>query len=528
MRIQRFEDVECWKEAKVLVNMVYEAINKSEKFKRDYRLRDQATAAAVSTMSNIAEGFSRQSNKEFIRFLYISKSSASEVQSIFYVALDQGYIERETFDKIYSQADKVSQIDSGFIKYLSKQRKNAKTQKRKNGFTLIELLIALSLAAILTGVVVLTLKTALDSYLIGQEEALLGKALDDVFNDVASGGFENYGVKDSLEILSATPQAITFVPFWIDDTQSPKPTRLTLNRPFKPGAPLPVGEVLTEKGWRPVPITFILGPHKDPLKPDDQVIFNDPIPAGAKIRIIFQPDASYFPDCALTIKWAGDRITRSYKNQTRTIPKYNIPGVTLKNLRFQYFDNSNSEIIPEPGSGMISKQLLSSITAVRFSLQAATKAKTKEGAIFINMRNTRSAGGRIIIRQGSRLRISDSSHIRVFSLSNLMGIKEGGIIEFEARPEKGTTWKIRIELAYKDKIPVLRKYSIEYPPGRTLYSETINLTTDLSLNFMALGANGRYDYDLDKDVQNVVNLKGKVELVVTRMDAAGAALFIRP
>jgi len=121
MRIRRFEDLECWQEARKLVNMVYKAINEGERFKKDYRLRDQATSAAVSTMSNIAEGFSRRSNKEFIQFLYISKSSASEIQSIFYVALEQGYIDKETFNKIYSQADKVSQIDSGFIKYLSKQ-----------------------------------------------------------------------------------------------------------------------------------------------------------------------------------------------------------------------------------------------------------------------------------------------------------------------------------------------------------------------------------------------------------------------
>jgi len=107
-----------------LVKMVYDAINASEGFKKDYRLRDQATAAAVSTMSNIAEGFSRHSNKEFIQFLYISKSSAAEVQSIFYVALDQGYVDQRTFETVYLQADKVSQIDSGLIKYLNSRQRN--------------------------------------------------------------------------------------------------------------------------------------------------------------------------------------------------------------------------------------------------------------------------------------------------------------------------------------------------------------------------------------------------------------------
>ena len=103
--------------------MVYDSINSSERFKKDYRLRDQATSAAVSSMSNIAEGFSRHGNKEFVQFLFISKSSASEVQSIFYVAIDQKYILQEVFQGIYDQAELVSKLDSGLIKYLSSKIK---------------------------------------------------------------------------------------------------------------------------------------------------------------------------------------------------------------------------------------------------------------------------------------------------------------------------------------------------------------------------------------------------------------------
>ena len=123
MTIKRFEDLECWKEARKLVKMVYDSINSSERFKKDYRLRDQATSAAISSMSNIAEGFSRHGNKEFVQFLFISKSSASEVQSIFYVAIDQKYILQEVFQGIYDQAELVSKLDSGLIKYLSSKIK---------------------------------------------------------------------------------------------------------------------------------------------------------------------------------------------------------------------------------------------------------------------------------------------------------------------------------------------------------------------------------------------------------------------
>ena len=121
MKIARFEDIEAWKEARKLVKIVYDKINRCPKFKKDFRLVNQIQDAAVSSMSNISEGFSRKSNREFIQFLYISKSSAAEVQSEIYVALDQEYITQEDFDNVYNQADIVSKMDSGFIKYLHSQ-----------------------------------------------------------------------------------------------------------------------------------------------------------------------------------------------------------------------------------------------------------------------------------------------------------------------------------------------------------------------------------------------------------------------
>jgi len=118
MKITCFEDIEAWREARKLVRMVYDSIDSNERFRKDFRLANQIQAASVSSMSNIAEGFSRKSNKEFIQYLFISKSSAAEVQSQLYVALDQEFLDQETFKMIYEQAEKVSKMDSGFIKYL--------------------------------------------------------------------------------------------------------------------------------------------------------------------------------------------------------------------------------------------------------------------------------------------------------------------------------------------------------------------------------------------------------------------------
>lgn len=129
--IERFEDLECWQEARKLVNMVYEAINDSKDFQKDYRLNGQITCASISVMNNIAEGWASQSNNEFIRFLSYSRRSCAETQSCLYIALDQQYITENTFRKIYDQAMKTLKIIDGLLRYLRSQRsKRSKRTKR--------------------------------------------------------------------------------------------------------------------------------------------------------------------------------------------------------------------------------------------------------------------------------------------------------------------------------------------------------------------------------------------------------------
>lgn len=118
MKIEKFEDINSWQEAKILVNMVYEITKSSKPLWSDFRFKAQFTDASVSIMSNIAEGFSRKSDKEFVQFLFIAKGSAAEVQSLLYVALDQEYISKDKFEELYNQSDKVSRLISKFITYL--------------------------------------------------------------------------------------------------------------------------------------------------------------------------------------------------------------------------------------------------------------------------------------------------------------------------------------------------------------------------------------------------------------------------
>jgi four helix bundle protein len=128
MAIKRFEEIRAWQEARSLTKAIYSLCKTSPGLRRDRRLRDQMQAASVSVMSNIAEGFSRRSDKEFIQFLFIAKGSAAEVQSLLYVALDQEYLSNKDFPTLYEKADEVARIISGFITSLL--RPSARTRPR--------------------------------------------------------------------------------------------------------------------------------------------------------------------------------------------------------------------------------------------------------------------------------------------------------------------------------------------------------------------------------------------------------------
>lgn len=121
MKIERFEDIDAWKEARKLVNRIYDISNNGQ-FYKDFALRNQIRSASVSIMANIAEGFDRGTNKEFIQFLTIARASTSEVKSHLYVALDREYIDNSKVEGIYDQTNSVINLIDGFIRYLKKPR----------------------------------------------------------------------------------------------------------------------------------------------------------------------------------------------------------------------------------------------------------------------------------------------------------------------------------------------------------------------------------------------------------------------
>jgi len=116
-KIEKFEDVESWKAAREVTRLIYSA-SLNERFSKDFALYNQIRRASVSILSNIAEGFERSGNKEFLQFLAIANGSCGEVRAQLYVALDQNYIDKLEFERISNKLLETSRLISGFMKYL--------------------------------------------------------------------------------------------------------------------------------------------------------------------------------------------------------------------------------------------------------------------------------------------------------------------------------------------------------------------------------------------------------------------------
>lgn len=114
---RRFEDIEAWQRARGLTRHVY-AVSEREAFANDFGLCNQIRRASVSVMSNIAEGFGRNGNREFIQFLSTAKGSLAEVRSQLYVAFDEGYIEQEDFEELQRKAEEISRLIGGLMRHL--------------------------------------------------------------------------------------------------------------------------------------------------------------------------------------------------------------------------------------------------------------------------------------------------------------------------------------------------------------------------------------------------------------------------
>ena len=134
MHVKHFEDLEIWKEARRLTREIYR-LTSGLKFAKDFNLRGQIQSAAVSVMSNIAEGFERAGNQEFSQFLYVAKGSCGEVRAQIYVAVDQGYISAKESEELLNSFKRLSSMIGNLINYLKRSRMKGPKYNSSNSLT---------------------------------------------------------------------------------------------------------------------------------------------------------------------------------------------------------------------------------------------------------------------------------------------------------------------------------------------------------------------------------------------------------
>ncbi len=408
---------------------------------------------------------------------------------------------------------------------------------RRKGFTMVELLVATAVTAILGGAIVAVLKVGFDCWLYSTQKLALQKSTNALMVSLVDGGYDSDGVRDLVELKNATPTSITFVNLWHDTSHRPDPLgnkeqKFTLNRQFKVGSSVPMGQIkrFGEEEWETLPVKFYYGEGTDPQKMDDVVQFLDTIPLNAQMRIIFTPDSEVHPNAQRQLFWdtVSEKVYETYNGISKDLTSRD-EATKVRNLTFIYYNNLNEPI--KINSGSLTVNELKRVTGVKVYLFTTRGDEWQETTTYTNIRNVSTIG--ISIHAGVEVPILTSDKIKAFSLGNFFGggTKDNTIILL-TKPSLGKSWRIKLKISKTEGDSMKVDYfQMEYPPGNTVASSYNGpeFHEDEFINLMALDRTGRYDYDDDTNIDDFVNvLQGPVILKVERCDFSGAQLFLRP
>jgi hypothetical protein len=393
-------------------------------------------------------------------------------------------------------------------------------------------MLAITVAAILIGAVTLTLNICFDSYISGEREVRANKYLDEISAKVIYGSDEAEGIQGAMEILSCGRYFITYVPLWKDESHKPpyiEDEEFLLDAPYKHGSGQPIGEISKVFAGK----AEYYEPYSSMFKEEDDkdlIRFVAPIPKGSKMRIVYWPDAEKNKSLASTIAWdpGNKKLNKTHRGATKEISVQGFRNISLSDFEFRYFDNTGREISVEK-DGSLKSALTHSITAIELRISVKVEGIDNDTSVFVNLRNTRSGGAPIMIKEGSEIRVPNYKDVSIFSIANITGVSEGNRIELLAVPDDKALneWKITLEIGVLNGDTVVKSYSIEYPPGKEVFSAKIMKSAQLSLDLLAVGQD-KYDYGFDGDEKDIVKMDCDATLKVTRMDPQGAAIYVRP
>ena len=404
-------------------------------------------------------------------------------------------------------------------------------KKKNNGFTLIELLVSITLVTFITASLYFCINSAIESWTYSRDQLGMQKVLSETMDRMISGGPESYGLKDSLEILLAEKGRMEFVTPWTDDTHAVANLGFiySLNRSVKPGSGVPIAQIqLPESAdWQAVPAVIVDLENSD----TSQIKLKLAAPENSQLRFIYQPDPVTNPDVVKKIYWDAGAKEVFFEDESKqqgveSISK-NLFGVEITKMELHYFSNANHLVTDRES---VDEAGLPIITGIEVHLEASLNGKKQDLTSFVSLRNAPMRKGYLFLAKNLRVFVPDSKHIHTIMLTNFAGISNNDKVQLDIIPESGsTTWRLTAQF---EKIgsakPIVKQITVEYPPQTVVFTDYPKSNAELGLNLNLLDSEGLYDYDDDNDVDDMVMLDGKVELVVREMDIKGAGLFVRP
>ena len=399
--------------------------------------------------------------------------------------------------------------------------------RRTKGFTLIELLISIAIAGLITAASYFSLDTALDSWGYSRDQLALQKVASEVMKEMINGAPGAYGVRDSLEIVTAGLEKVVFSPPWTDDTHAVASDNFIyrLNRKIKPGTGVPIGEIRLPESrkYQIIPVKIVELEDSDV----SQVQLGIAAPMGSDLRFTYHPDVK---GAGVTRKiWWDSEAQQVYLEDVNGIENIskNPFGVKIVDVQFRYYDNTNTLVSDRE---WVDDQDVNMITGIEVYMVARLGENRSQSLInFVNLRNAPMRSGYLPLRQGTRIPIPDSENIHTFLLSNISGVSSGDELELEVEPETGKSWRINLKFEHIGLTKsTIDSYTIEYPTAHPVHTEYPRTRVENGLDLLTVGPNGLYDYDDDNDIEDFVLIKGKAILRVVKMDVEGAALFVRP
>jgi len=398
-------------------------------------------------------------------------------------------------------------------------------RESSRGFTLLELIIALSVSVMIASVLYFSLKTALESWAVSQDQLILQQVSSRIMEELVEGPLGGNGLRDVLEVVDCSPvMAVTVMP-WTDDTHdvSSGISVYTLNKHIKPGTNAPIAEALLPEAneYKVVPVTLI-----EEGKSEDypRAGLDISLPAGSRLRFTYYPDYKNDVDVLTTFRYDPEEQGIFVEDEDGTRELYANPfGVKITEFRMRFFDSGNNELEADGDD-------VSAVTGIEVTFRARSVNGTERETItFVSLRNAPMHSGIVPVKEGMRFAIPDSKEIRALSLCNLSGIDNGDSIILEARSEHSRTWRLKVQFSKLSSAgkPIIESYTVEYPSGNKVFSERPRIPAEFGLNLLNLGPNGLYDYGFN-DIDGEILLTEEVTLEVDKMDIGGAAIFVRP